>query len=59
MVGQTAVLRGTVMTEAERQLAEGLIQLEPGVQAVLNELEVATPESTVEALPPATSSAVP
>jgi BON domain len=49
--GQTAVLRGTVATEADRQLAEGLARLEPEVQAVRNELVVAAPGTTVEALP--------
>src|SRR5262249_31372936 len=32
--GTTAVLRGRVATEADRQLAEGLARLEPGVGAV-------------------------
>jgi len=40
MEGQTAVLRGTVPTEADRSLAEGLAKLEPGVMAVRNELVV-------------------
>ena len=48
MAGQTVVLRGTVASEDERQLAEGLVRLEPGVAAVRNELVVAAPP---EALP--------
>jgi osmotically-inducible protein OsmY len=43
--GQTAVLRGTVPTEADRALAEGLAKLEPGVMAVRNELVVGSTES--------------
>jgi BON domain-containing protein len=51
--GRTAVLRGTVPTEADRQLAEGLARLEPEVMAVRNELVVGAPgPSTGEALPP-------
>jgi hypothetical protein len=53
--GTTAVLRGTVASEADRQLAEGLARLEPEVQGVVNELEVAAPSTPVEALPPATA----
>jgi osmotically-inducible protein OsmY len=49
--GRTAVLRGTVPTEADRQLAEGLARLEPEVMAVRNELVVGPPTSTEEALP--------
>jgi len=41
--GQTAVLRGTVPTEADRKLAEALMKLEPGVIGVRNELVVGTP----------------
>jgi len=58
--GRTAVLRGTVASEADRQLAEGLARLEPEVMAVRNELVVGNPGNsgtTVEALPPATGSA--
>jgi BON domain len=51
--GRTAVLRGTVATEADRQLAEGLARLEPEVLAVRNELVVAPPETRAEALPQA------
>jgi len=50
--GQTAVLRGTVPTESDRQLAEALAKLEPGVMAVRNELVVGTPASPpAESLP--------
>jgi hypothetical protein len=38
--GQTVVLQGTVATEKERSLAEGLIRLTPGVQDVRNEIVV-------------------
>jgi hypothetical protein len=58
--GRTAVLRGTVASEADRQLAEGLARLEPEVMAVRNELVVGNPSNsgtTVEALPPASGSA--
>ena len=51
--GRTAVLRGTVATEADRQLAEGLARLEPEVLAVRNELVVGSAEgTTAEALLP-------
>lgn len=50
--GQTAVLQGTVATEADRQLAEGLARLEPEIQAIRNELVVVAPGTTAEALPP-------
>lgn len=50
---RTVVLRGTVATEADRQLAEGLARLEPEVMAVRNELVVGSvPGTTGEALPP-------
>jgi osmotically-inducible protein OsmY len=47
MAGQTVVLRGTVASEDERQLAEGLVRLEPGVAAVRNELVVAAPPESL------------
>jgi BON domain len=53
--GRTAVLRGTVATEADRQLAEGLARLEPEVMAVRNELVVGQLPSTSGALPPGTT----
>lgn len=40
--GATVVLRGTVATEHDRNLAEQLVRLEPGVSAVRNELTLAT-----------------
>jgi hypothetical protein len=55
--GTTAVLRGRVVTEADRQLAEGLARLEPGVVGVRNELVVGSGAgSTAEALPSPTNS---
>lgn len=57
--GRTAVLRGTVATEADRQLAEGLARLEPEVMAVRNELVVGPPTSTGEALPPPSPASAP
>jgi hypothetical protein len=44
--GRTAVLRGTVASEADRQLAEGLARLEPEVLEVRNELVVGSLETT-------------
>jgi osmotically-inducible protein OsmY len=41
IVGRTAVLRGVVATQHDRELAERLASLEPGVSTVQNELEVA------------------
>jgi len=50
---RTVVLRGTVATEADRQLAEGLARLEPEALAVRNELVVGSAQGTTgEALPP-------
>jgi hypothetical protein len=47
MDGQTAVLKGTAPSDHERTLLEGLAKLEPGVDAVRNEVRVveASPES--------------
>jgi len=56
--GTTAVLRGRVATEADRQLAEGIARLEPAVTAVRNELVVgsAPAVTTTDSLPsPVTS----
>jgi hypothetical protein len=50
--GRTAVLRGTVATESDRQLAEALVRLEPEVLAVDNRLVVGSPE----AIPPGPTS---
>lgn len=44
MEGETLVLQGQVQSAADRQLAEDLLSLEPGVNLVRNELEIAPPE---------------
>jgi osmotically-inducible protein OsmY len=36
--GETAILRGRVATQEDRQLAENLVRLEPGIWDVKNEL---------------------
>ena len=55
--GSTAVLRGRVATEADRQLAEGIARLEPAVSAVRNELVVGSaPATTLDSLPSPASS---
>jgi hypothetical protein len=41
--GDTAVIRGRVATEHDRDLAAGMLQLEPGVGQVKNELVVESP----------------
>lgn len=51
LVGRTAILRGTVASESDRQLAEMLVQLEPEVLQVQNELVVEQPAATLESLP--------
>jgi hypothetical protein len=45
--GQTATLRGRVASQSDRQLAEALARLEPGIEQVQNDLTVqpASPES--------------
>ena len=59
MEGRTAVLRGTVASEADRELAEDLAMLEPAVRAVRNEL-VVDPAATTEEIPtPATLTPAP
>jgi osmotically-inducible protein OsmY len=35
------VLRGTVTSDDDRRLAEGIVRLEPGVRVVRNELQLA------------------
>ena len=50
--GRTAILRGTVATAKERALAELLVQLEPGVSTVQNDLTV-KPAAERIASPPA------
>jgi hypothetical protein len=56
--GRTAVLRGKVATEEDRQLVEDLARMEPDVLDVRNELVVDSSETTGEELPPAPPSAV-
>ena len=58
MEGRTAVLRGTVASEDDRQLAEDLAMMEPAVQNVRNELVVDSSATSAEPLllAPATSS---
>jgi hypothetical protein len=58
MEGRTAVLRGTVASEDDRQLAEDLAMMEPAVQNVRNELVVDSTATAAEPLPlaPATRS---
>lgn len=61
MEGRTAVLKGTVASEEDRELAEALAMMEPDVLDVRNELVVdstATTDSTArsEELPPASPS---
>lgn len=51
MDGRTAVLTGSVVSERDRELVEGLALLEPGISAVQNELVVASPAARVEELP--------
>lgn len=46
MEGQTVVLRGAVATEHDRDLAERLALLEPGISTVRNELTVASPKAS-------------
>jgi hypothetical protein len=45
LVGRKAVLRGTVATEADRELAEALVRLEPAVMEVDNQLSLASPQT--------------
>jgi hypothetical protein len=51
MQGRTAVLTGSVKSERDRELAEGLAMLEPGISAVRNELVVDASGPTAEELP--------
>jgi hypothetical protein len=50
--GKTAVLRGIVASEADRDLAEALALMEPGVRDVRNELVVDPSGARAEELPP-------
>ncbi|WP_390844824.1 BON domain-containing protein [Anatilimnocola floriformis] len=43
--GDVLVLRGSVESAADRQLAEDLLSLEPGVNQVRNELVIGQPAS--------------
>ncbi|MBX3414090.1 MAG: BON domain-containing protein [Pirellulales bacterium] len=60
VVGQTAILRGAVASEHQRDVAEQLVLLEPGIREVQNELTVGPPveSPSVRELPeaPAASS---
>lgn len=49
--GDTVVLRGTVASEGDRQLAEVVARLEPAVSKVRNELVVQPADTSGEALP--------
>jgi hypothetical protein len=49
--GRTAILRGAVSTEHDRDLAEQMIRLEAGIQAVKNEIVVGSPTSAAP-MPP-------
>jgi hypothetical protein len=67
VAGQTAILRGAVASEHQRDVAEQLVLLEPGIREVQNELYIAAPAAAssaaevpgLEPLAPASSSAVP
>ena len=59
--GQTAILRGEVLSDHDRLLAEQLLRLEPGIWLVQNELKVssaaaATPKNSVGTSPARTNS---
>jgi osmotically-inducible protein OsmY len=49
--GRTAILRGIVSAEHDRSLAAQMIRLEPGIEAVRNEIEIESPTPT-ELTPP-------
>lgn len=58
--GQTAILRGVVSSEHQRDVAEQVVLLEPGVRAIQNELVVADPAvAAPPASPAAASSEIP
>ena len=46
MDGETAILRGTVESDEQRELMERMAKLEPGISAVRNELLVASVDAT-------------
>jgi hypothetical protein len=52
MVGPVVVLRGTVLDEHDRRLAENLIRLSPGVHEIRNELVVPGATASTSALRP-------
>ena len=52
MDGQTAVLRGVVASQADKDLAEGLLYLEPEISVVQNELIVGQQDVTTEEVSP-------
>jgi hypothetical protein len=51
MQGRTAILRGVVTTEHDRGLVEQVVRLEPGIEAVKNDLAVASPTPAKSATP--------
>ncbi len=51
MEGRTAVLRGQVAAEEDGKLAERLLSLEPGIDAVKNELTIAGQSSSSRSAP--------
>jgi osmotically-inducible protein OsmY len=57
--GEAVVLRGTVASEGDRQLAEELLMLEPEVTQVKNELKIQGLADTSVASPPAPTPANP
>ena len=52
LTGRTAVLRGLVATDHDRDLAEQLVRLEPGISVVQNDLLVVGPPTPGDTPPP-------
>jgi hypothetical protein len=50
--GRTAILQGVALTEHDRLLAEQIVRLEAGIEAVKNEIEVGNPPTPVAPMPP-------
>jgi hypothetical protein len=50
--GPAVVLQGVVSDEHERRLAEGLVRLTPGINEVVNQLQVRTELATPRPVPP-------
>ena len=50
--GRTAILRGRVATQHDRQMLAQIVLLEPGVSAVRNELQLPVPKSAPLPAPP-------